>query len=193
LRPSQTGKTDLTLRLIAERERVISKKIEKVVYVFGKDQPRFHKPQYADIEFTPSFPNEEDLTPNSMLIFDDVMTQLESNYNSYITRLVTLSVNHAEVSVIILLHNLYAKNLRSLQLSCQYICFFRQPRDLSTISVLSKQIFPSVKGFLKDCYYFATRKRYSYLFIDIHPSQDQDKIVRTSIFSYDSDCYLLLP
>ena len=62
------------------------------------------------------------------------------------------------------------KHLRTMSLNCQYIFLFRSSRDCNQVNILARQIFGTrAKDFLK-IYNDVMREPYSYLLIDIHPS-----------------------
>jgi hypothetical protein len=183
----------MLLNFIDRRHEIISEKLNRVFYIYGADQPEYHQfaSSHPDVTFSPLF-EEDMLQSNSLIIFDDFGQAISSHMNSLMTHLVTKCVNHSRVTIIIVLHHLYGKNLRIISLSQDYNAIFSYPRDLSILSTLSSQVFPGKGKFLRDAYQFAIRKAYSYLFLDLHVLQNSNLRVRTNIFN-DPDCFLIVP
>jgi len=110
----------MILDLIKRRNEIVSHRLEKVFYIFGADSPDFHSfaKDNKDVEFTPQF-DREMLIKDSLIVFDDYGMAISSSQsmNDLMTSLVTKEVNHSKVSLIIVLHNLFGKNLRAISLS----------------------------------------------------------------------------
>jgi len=181
------------LDLIKRRDEIISERLESVIYFYGADQPEYHSfaHENPDVKFS-SVIDEDLIQPNSLVIFDDFGQAISSSMNNFMTHVVTKQVNHQRLSVIIVLHHLYGKNLRTISLSQDYLAIFPYPRDISILRTLSSQVFPGKGKFLREAYEWTTRKPYSYLFLDLHVRQNSQLRVRTKIFN-DSDCYILAP
>jgi len=110
----------MLLDFIQRRHEILSERLDKVFYIFGADQPEYHTfaQSNPDVTFSPIY-NEDMKVPNSLIIFDDFGHAISSSpsMNSLMTNLVTTCVNHSRISVIIVLHHLYGKNLRTISLS----------------------------------------------------------------------------
>jgi len=110
----------MLLDFIKRRHDIINERLEKVFYIFGADQPEYHRfaQHNPDVTFSPLY-NAEMLVPNSLIIFDDFGQTISSSpsMNALMTHLVTKCVNHDRISIIIVLHHLYGKNLRTISLS----------------------------------------------------------------------------
>jgi len=180
------------MEIIRRRNEIFSENVKTIIYVYGVDTVDYHKMknENPDILFVTKF-EEENIPRNSLVIFDDRMSEIISQENSAMSTFVTRTVHHKNCSAIIILQNIFAPKLRTITLNAQYLMFFKTPRDNSCVSHLSRQIFPGKNRFLTECYEIATKKPHSYLFVDLHQLQNDSFRVRTNIF-YDIDCLVLV-
>jgi hypothetical protein len=81
-----------------------------------EDKTRFHEAAQKDplITFTSNLDEADKLARegNCLLIFDDLMGHFSGKANESIVEWFTVTSHHKMVSVILLLHNPYAKNMR---------------------------------------------------------------------------------
>jgi len=158
--------------------------VDKVVWVYGVDQEEHYKfaEEHKFVSFTSEF-DETQLTPGTLLILDDLQSSISSgSLKKPIQDFVIRSVSHCHVSIIIVLHNLYCPNIRTISLNMKYLCFFNSIRDASVISVLGRQSFPQNKNFLKDVYSFVMqRNSRGYLFLDFSVFQPNRFRVRDNV------------
>lgn len=182
--PSQIGKTTLLLDLIEKKEDLIHGKIEKVVWVYGIDQPKYHEfaQKHSFIQFTTEF-EPETFTPNSLVILDDLQSSITSGpLQKRIQNFVIRSVSHCSVSLILVLHNLFCPQFRTISLSTHYITFFNTIRDGNTIATLGRQIYPHHSNFLKEAFnYVVSRNNRGYVFLDLSIHQANKFRVRDNI------------
>jgi hypothetical protein len=62
---------------------------------------------------------------------------------------------------------------------------FKNPRDLTQVTVLSRQMFPGCGKFLVEAFRDATKEPYRYLLNDLKPETDDRYRIRTKIFPSD--------
>lgn len=158
--------------------------MNKVVWVYGVDQLGYHEfnNKHPYVEFTSEF-EPSNILPGTLLILDDLQSSITSGpLQKTVQDFVIRSVHHSSISIVIVLHNLFSKNLRTTVLSSKYLAFFDCPRDRSTISVLGKQAFGQHGTFLKDAYnYVVSRSNRGYLFLDFSVHQNNRFRVRDNI------------
>ena len=92
--------------------------------------------------------------------------------DSQMTNLFTVQTHHLNLSCIFILQNLFYQNkhLRTMSLNSHYFILFRQSRDLSQINIIARQIFGKKSNDFLKVYEQIMVKPYSYLLINIHPS-----------------------
>ncbi len=133
------------------------------------------------VKFHEGLPTQDLLKPNSLLILDDVMQQATADPG--ILQLFTVSVHHRNISVIMLLQNLYfqSKFLRTLNLNSQYLMLFANKRDRQQMSILARQMYPGQVKFFMDSFEDSTSQPRGFLVCDLHPASDKRFQLRTKI------------
>ena len=108
--------------------------------------------------------------------------QISAMNDPFIANLFSRESHHRNLSVILLLQNLYhqGKFSRDINLNAHYLILFRNPRDQMQIKHLSRQLGQS-DNILK-AYNDSTSEYYGYLLIDISPASDPTYMLRTKIF-----------
>jgi len=162
-------------------------------------QPVFYSLQASDpdIIFTDRLQDIEQLTSDPCLIIcDDQMDNLGKRGADVelLTKFYIQHSHHRGASIILILQNAFKPLLRDVNLNTQYLFFFDQPRDRSTISTLARQLCPGQGAFLQQAYQKAVEgKEFGYLFLDLHPRNKLCRFwVRSNVFP-TSDCELYLP
>ena len=69
---------------------------------------------------------------------------------------------------------------------------FKNPKNVSQFSSLARQMYPTKSASAVEAYKDATRKPYSYLFVDLRPKQDKDLRFQTNVFSGETH-YFYVP
>ena len=76
------------------------------------------------------------------------------------------------------------KYFRTISLNSHYFILFNNQRDQLQIQTLAKQMFPSETKYFMDAYKKATKKKYSYLLVDVSPHSEPLYKLRTDIFPH---------
>ena len=196
--PSFGGKTRLVAEILERRHETFSVPIESIVFVYSEFQPIYYKlmDKIPQIKFTTSIDEAETLVESpGIIVFDDIMDRLSNSENiRKLTSWWTTEGHHRGISCLALLQNAYHKGLRELSLSNHYVVLFRQPRDMNTVSVISRQVCPYQTKFLVEAFRIATdQKEFSYIFLNLHPKDGNYKyFVRSSIWP-EKDCVIFAP
>ena len=162
----------------------------KLIWIYGEYQTNIYDSHKAGgFEFIkdgaddPSLIERFSSNESNLLIIDD---QMESVLKSkVVSRLFTQGSHHRNLSVVLLMQNLYAQGdqMRNISLNTQYNIVFKNPRDRLQIRKLGEQMFPKYTKFLVDAFEDATNSPYGYLIISNHPKTEQDNLrVCTNIF-----------
>ena len=69
-----------------------------------------------------------------------------------------------------------------MSLNAHYIVAFKNPRDVTQIATLAKQMYPGSTKYMIEAYQDATSKPFGYLLIDLKPQTDERIRLRTNIF-----------
>lgn len=182
--PSQSGKTEWVYKFINNSNELFDRPLKKIYYFYDVWQPGFSKLN-SEVEIIRGLPEENflrDLEPDmhKLLILDD--QQLTALNSSIIADLFTKYSHHKNLSVILILQNLFhqGKFSRDISLNTHYFVLFKNPRDVNQIRILGRQLGQS--NHLINAYMKATRFPYSYLLIDLSPHSSTDYLTRTHIF-----------
>jgi len=182
--PTSCGKTRFVFRLIENAHIMIDPPPRRVIYCYGEYQQLFNG--YPHIEFRRGLPDAEDFDGREpvLLILDDLMSETDES----VANLFTKGSHHRNVSVVFLVQNMFHKNkyIRTISLNTHYMVLFKNPRDAGQFSSLARQMYPNRSAFAVEAYKDATREPYSYLFVDLRPTQDEDLRLRTNIFPGDT-------
>jgi hypothetical protein len=182
--PSQSGKTTLLVEILKHAHKIISPPPTRIVYCYNREIESL-KRRFKNIEFIQGLPDLEKFDPkdNNLLILDDLMSESETNKS--IVNLFTVDSHHKNISTVILTQNLFSrgKYSRTISLNCNYLVVFNNPRDRSQIQFLARQMYPNNSQFLIESYVDATKKKYGYLFIDLHQTTSDLFRVQSDIFN----------
>ena len=101
----------------------------------------------------------------------------ESANNDIISNLFTRGSHHRNLSIILLVQNFFAKGsqIRTITLNAHYVVLFKNPRDKTIAVNIARQMSTStsIKAF-QSAYEDATKKPYSYFFIDLKPDTPEE-------------------
>lgn len=185
--PTSCGKTQFVKQLIQEGENMTNGSAEKIIWLYGEYQPAYIElsqshPDITFIEGVPENLNDYiDKKYRNLIVIDDLMS--ETGNDKRITSLFTKGSHHRNLSVILLLQNLFynGKESRNISLNTHYIVLFKNPRDNTVVTSLAKQMYPGKIKFLQEAFRDATKLPYHYLFLDLKPYTDDRFRVRTCI------------
>jgi hypothetical protein len=188
---TSSGKSMWVKKLIHHRDVLIEPKIASVLYCYGIMNPLLMELKKSEgVDLNKGFPNEEDLKTNSLLIIDDLMTDIEKAKN-FIENLFTRISHHKTISVIFITQSLYHKDLRLLKANAHYLVLLRNPSAVSQIRTLASQMYPGKTKFFIESFEDATSKPYSYLLVDSHPQTPEEYRLSTNIFPGEKQMFYL--
>ena len=183
--PTGSGKSTFVLRLLNNASALFSQNIKKIYYFYNNWQKKFEEDFTSDIEYRQGLPTEEDFKsyPNDeqcIVVIDDM--QVSALNNIFIANLFSRDSHHRNISVILILQNLFhqGKYSRDISLNAHYFILFKNPRDIQQIKLLGRQLGMSKK--LLEVYLDATQHPFGYLLIDLSPGNTETYMLRSHIF-----------
>ena len=193
-----TGKTTFVRNLLSIGPQIFTTPPKKVflfysamqdMYIQMENEGLIHESIYVDKKNIPSIEDFYSMVHpykengGSMIIFDDVMTLVHSDFEQVFCNL----SHHENCSIIFLTQNLFYKDksFRTMSLNSHYIVLMKNDRDKMQTSILGKQFSPGNSKFISDAYTNATKKAYSYLLLDFKPDSPPHLRVRTNIFPHE--------
>ena len=188
--PTGCGKTQFVKRLLLPAgENIIDPQPDSIVWCYGEYQDAYTylASVLPYIQFHEGIPEDvythSDRSKKTLIVIDDLMC--ETGNNKRVTELFTKGSHHRNLSVVLILQNLFykGKEMRTISLNAHYMVLFKNPRDGSQITHLSQQMYPGRSKFMIEAYRDATSQPYGYLFIDLKPETPDDMRLRSNIFS----------
>ena len=172
--PSSSGKTEFVKKLILNRYSLFDSKISAIHWHYGIKTGAVDELRKStlvpiiDVEGCPK--NSQDITPNSILVLDDLM---EANCSEIFTKW----AHHIPCFVIRLTQNLFTKD-RTSRINAHYIVLLKNPADQLSIKTLFSQMCqPS----LMRIYHEVTQKPYTYLLINNEQNTCNSMRIMTNI------------
>lgn len=183
--PTEAGKSVFTKRLIENANAMFTKPPEKILYAYSEYQPLFDDMQASNLIFHEGLPDKQKIeeftqnTKHSLIVLDDLISKI---------------VNSEELlhlfAVILISQSLYppGKYAKSISLNCANFVLFRNPRDRRPLTTFASQILPGMTRYFMASFLLATRRRYSYMLVDLSPHREDDRqyMLRTGIFPGDT-------
>ena len=181
--PSQSGKTQLALKLIDYRASLFECRIERVVWCYGIYQSALH----AELERRGVVRQSEaihtsNILPYDLIILDDMLDTTRSSQD--VTAMFTKAAHHKRCFIVFITQNLFpgGKEARTRSLNTHYYILFKNPRDKSQIDFLARQIAPRKSKTLIDVFEAATTPAHGYLFCDFTQECADSFRFRTNLF-----------
>ena len=182
------GKTKWVQKLLMGKEQTIKGYPENIIWWYGEYQPTYEElsQEIPYLKFLKGFPEDIfaniDPSKKNLIIIDDLMSEIGNDKR--LTALFTKGSHHKNLSVILILQNLFhqSKEIRTISLNSHYLVIFRNPRDKSQINHLTKQMYPGNIKYMQQSYNDATSEPYGYLLIDLKPETYDEIRLQTKIF-----------
>lgn len=184
--PTGAGKSFLIRDFLKYKRELFSPVPDKIVWFYGIYQPLYDEiPEVTFVEGLPS-KYQEHLGTRTLFIIDDLMS--ECGKDKRLTQLFTKGSHHLNLSVFFITQNFFhkGKEMRDITLNAHYLIMCKNRRDVSQITHLGKQLFPRHLKFFQEVYEDATKKPYSYLFIDLRSDTPEEMRLRTQILPHQT-------
>ena len=182
--PSACGKSEFIKRVIRSRnEGLFNVTLSRIVYTYKYPQAWFV--DFPDVEFTRNMPTGLTATEPSMVVFDDIVC--DANVLPECAAFFTRASHHLNASVFFITQNLFAQSAhyRTISLNATQFVLFKSIRGQRQIEHLGRQLYAdraTLRDFMR-VYKHATRTPYSYLVVDLEPTQTHR--LRSHIFPSD--------
>ena len=181
--PSQSGKTQFTLKVIDHRMSLFNCTIGRVVWCYGIYQAELHSELEKRGVICLSEPiHTNHIRPYDLIILDDMMDMTRTSQD--VTAMFTKAAHHKPCFIIFITQNLFpgGKEARTRNLNTHYYILFKNPRDKSQIEFLARQINPRKSKALIEVFEAATTPAHGYLFCDFTQECPDKYRFRTNLF-----------
>lgn len=178
--PTQSGKTHFLQKLLTNIDYLANPKPDRVYWHYGEFQEKLTKlPSFVSLHEGFTDTSHINTFERNWIILDDLMDEA----NVEVSKLFTKGSHHKNLSVFIIVQNLFHQNkvMRTISLNSHYMIIFKNPRDSSQIKHLSGQLFPGKNNFLVDAYKQATSRPHGYLLLDLTQSTPENQRVLSDI------------
>jgi hypothetical protein len=141
--------------------------------------------KHLDIEFFEGLPSTVKITEfangdHKIIILDDLQDRVSKSIEA--EQLFTRGSHHLNLTVIYIIQNLYqqGKSSRNIALNSHYTVLFKNPRDITQITNLGRQL--GMSNLLKEAYKDSVKEPYNPLIIDLSLHTDESYKLRRNIF-----------
>lgn len=180
--PSGCGKTTFLKKMLFEMLTSRQIEMENIVWfnAIKAAIPSYFENRVKICEKIPD--NFDEIQNNSVLIFDDLMTDA---YTKPMCELFTKGYHHRNLTIVLITQNVFHQGrfCRDIALNCRYLVMFKNPRDKSQILPLARQIYPECPTELMRVYNEVTSKPHGYLLFDLTQTINDVLRFRTDIFN----------
>lgn len=186
-----SGKTTFVKQLLQHRHKLIDNDFDYLVWFYGQETPFIDElrnqrvvglPTTVVHMLPPTFDGYLQSGKRGLIVIDDLMQS--AGQSQLVTDLFCNKVQHSNVSVILLLQNLFyhGKERTTLLRCAHYMVVFRNPLDGSVPLYLAQKIMPLRRKLFMDMFDAATSLPFGYLFIDGRQTTPASARFRTNIF-----------
>ena len=187
---TSSGKTSWVFKLLKHKDVMFETAPEKILYCHAIEQPLFLEMEKTlpSIKFHKGLPSEELIEEYShsktcnIIVLDDLMDSVVSN--AAMEKLFTLGAHHRRLIIIYLNQNLYCQGskARTISLNTHFLVLMKNPRGLSSLQCLSRQVFAGKSKVMIEAYKDCMKVPYGYLVLDLSPACTEETRLRSMIF-----------
>ena len=181
-----SGKTTWIYRLLKNKDDMILPSPDNFFYFYGIWQDLYAEMEenMTYVKFSEGLPSMEvvkSMSPNSMIVLDDLAHLVYSNKEMEL--LFSQVSHHKKISVCHIKNNLFyqGKHARTISLNTHLYVLLSNPRDESQILTFGRQVYPSKPLCLLEAYRDCMSTT-GYLLLDLQPHTDQKYRMRTRIY-----------
>jgi energy-coupling factor transporter ATP-binding protein EcfA2 len=193
--PSGSGKSTFVEKILLYMNSLFGFDFDNIIYCSGQVFPNFDYINNKKVKKLVTIDKDLllsiDKNRKNIIIIDDNMHQMTNDI--LISDLFTKISHHQNITVILILQNLFPKSkyMRDISSNSTYIVLMSNPRETLQIKTLSTQIDGANQNFIINCYKDATKnKPFSYLFLDFDQNTPEELRVRTNIFPDETPKYV---
>lgn len=167
-------------------------KFHKIIWYYDEWQPLYRKDN-NNIQYRHGLPDTSEFTGSSpiLLILDDLMRESDNS----VVDIFTKGSHHRNLSVFYVTQNIFhqGRGQRDISLNAHYIIYFKNPRDMSQINHLARQLYPKNTKFIQEAYDDATARPHGYLLFDLKQDTDNMYRLRTNVLPQEHPPIVYVP
>jgi len=181
---SKGGKTSLCVKIIKNLQKVFSKPIHKVIYLYSLWQEAYEslKDEVTFVNQLEEVDQHIEPDKNHLLVLDDQILRASKKPSDIEAYFVQRS-HHEKICCLYLSQTPYVKGGQLIALNSDYVILFNYPRNYQMIRRWFMQVDDSLANQLYNVYReIVGSALYSYMFISFHPAESNETRYRNSIF-----------
>jgi ABC-type iron transport system FetAB ATPase subunit len=185
--PSFSGKSTYVRNLLIHANRLINTHIDYVVIFSGSNDKSLKNIDTSfKITFVEGLPENLDdfIQPNmhGIFILDDLESKASASQD--ILDIFTSKCHHENVSIVLVLQNLYNKGSRRIGFlrNCHYLVLFQSPLDQTVNYIVASRLHPMKRKAVVNLI-FTVLERYRYILLDGRQDTNPAARFRTDIFN----------
>ena len=190
--PSKCGKTEFVRKMIRHTSWLFKPAIHQVVFSYGIWQEAYDemKEEFGTkVKWVRGLPEQPFslFHPNKgpgLMIVDDLMGGTGAKQDQ-VSKWFTKGSHHMNMSMAILVQNVFPKNLRTVSVNADIMVLFDNPRDQSQIKRLMSQAFPGKMAWIKSALTHAYSRPFRPLILNFHQSTPQELRLTMDLFPED--------
>lgn len=189
--PTKSGKTQFVYKLLRHRNWLFRPGVKKVLFIFSEEQKIYDqmKDEFGDsITFVQGIPDDPYTYfkphEHGVIVVDDMMCEIERNAGE-VSKWFTKGTHHKNISLVLLVQNLFPKNMRNISLNAHYLVLFQNPIDKSQASRLGAQVFPGDVPCFKTVLQRVFRVPYRPVILNFHHSTPTAESITCDLFPED--------
>ena len=201
--PTQCGKTRFIVNLLKEANTMFTTSVQEIHYCYAVYQDLYTELQQCEgksvekVTFHEGMPSIEDcrewayMKHHIVIVLDDLMTDLTKHPE--MVKFATVDCHHKNITMVLLLHNIFPPGLRTVSLNIHYVVLFKNKRDTLQVETLGRRVMKNRVKYFFACFQQAVKKPFGYLLVDMHPHSDETYQLRTAILSYERPTVIYTP
>jgi hypothetical protein len=192
-----SGKTEWIMRFLENLNLLVHPPIHYLLYCYGEVNQNIYKLQQLENrvhsrsqtfkvkthEGVPDLDFVRELATQTgghlLMVLDDLMIGLKAEFLDIVF---TRGSHNWGLSVVLVTQHLFNRELRTARNNSHYLCLMRNPAGALQIRNLGVQIFPTQTRHFMESYGDATREKFGYLLVDLHPKSDEEERLKTNIY-----------
>lgn len=194
--PTQSGKTNFVINLLKQASKVFTKPVQEIHYCYASYQDIYNslkddkETSVEKVDFHEGMPDIKDciewayMKTHIIIVFDDLMTDLTKDVD--MVKFATVDCHHSNITMIVMLHNIFPPGLRTMSLNLHYVILFKNKRDTLQVETLGRRIMKDKLKYFLAVYKHSVARSYGYLLIDMHPRTDEAYQLRTNILPIEA-------
>ena len=182
---TSSGKTEFTRKLISNWRSIIkiNVKILNVLWCYSEfESIKELNITNVKINYYKGVPTKEDIqnySPN-LIVLDDLMSEVTEDIKNLYTKL----SHHKNISILLILQNLYYKNkyMKDIRLNTQYYILMKGSSE-EQVGILGRQLYSAPPRKIINIFNHATTSDFGYLIFDDLPRTKPQYRLKTRIFN----------